>query len=106
MARILKLRTTSRLRLAQPRVVEGVTFWQRIEYPEIPPQPDDFTVPVEPDTRLDTLAVRYYEAAQWQWVIAVRNDIDEWPADLARFQELTIPSPAYVLNVLPKTFIS
>jgi hypothetical protein len=96
----VRLPKTSRLRFAQLGVVDGVEFWDVVDLPEIPRQPDDIVHTVIDVDRIDLLAYRYYEDARLWWVIAVANGIELVPTELNTGDQLRIPAPRYVTQVL------
>ena len=92
----------SRLRFATLAVVDDIEFWDTLDLPEIPEQPDDLVYQVEGFERLDRLAHRYYNDSRLWWVIAVVNDIELVPTEFNVGDKLRIPSPRYVTQVLFK----
>jgi len=92
----------SRLRFGEVVVVDGVEFWEVLDIPDIPPQRDDLIHRVEGPDRIDLLAYRFYQDARLWWVIAVANGMEELPTALNVGDEIRIPSPRYVLQVLFK----
>ena len=97
-----QLRPASRLRFGEKQVIDGVEFWDLLDLPSIPPQPDDIFHTVSGNDRVDTLANRFYEDPGYWWVIAVRNDMEILPTELNSGEEIVIPSPRYVRQVLFK----
>ena len=95
-----RIRLASRLRFGRFQVVDDIEFWDRVEYPLIPEQPDDIQHVVKGFDRLDLLAQRYYQDPILQWVIAVNNGMEIWPTDLNVGSTLRIPAPRYVRDVL------
>jgi hypothetical protein len=98
----VRVQSGSRLRFGEVVVVQGVEFWDVLDIPEIPAQRDDLVHRVIGQDRLDLLAYRYYKDARLWWVIAVANDLEELPTALNVGEDIRIPSPRYVLQVLFK----
>ena len=94
-----KTRLRSRLRFTDFRQVDGISFWARIDYPEIPIQSDDTQHTVRDFDRLDNLAANYYGAAILWPVIAVANELEE-ATSINTGDVLRIPSPRYVRELL------
>lgn len=92
----------SRLRFGKLVSVDGVSFWDVVDIPEIPVQRDDLVHTVLGPDRMDLLAHRFYKDARLWWVIAVANDMEEIPTALNVGEEIRIPSPRYVLQVFFK----
>lgn len=92
----------SRLRFGTLQLVDGVEFWDVLDLPEIPEQPDDLVHQVVGPDRIDLLAWKYYKDARAWWVIAVANGLEELPTDMHVGDFLRIPSPRYVQQVLFK----
>jgi hypothetical protein len=92
----------SRLRFGKVVKADGVEFWEVLDIPEIPAQRDDLVHRVEGPDRLDLIAYRYYQDPRLWWVVAVANDMEEIPTDLNVGDDLRVPSPRYVLQVLFK----
>jgi nucleoid-associated protein YgaU len=90
----------SRQRFSDLFSVDGFEFWDLIDFPTIPVQPDDSQYTVLQTDRLDTLAHKFYNDVIYWWVIAVANDIDEPQSELSLGRVLRIPSPRYVREVL------
>lgn len=81
---------------------EGFDFYDLIDLPEIVPQNDDIKHEVLTTDRIDLLANTYYGDPILKWAIAVRNNLELLPGDLAEGTEIIIPSPRYVRNELFK----
>lgn len=94
------IKKDSRLRFCELRTVDGISFWDVPEYPEILEQPDDVLYTVQGSDRLDNLAHRFYKSSRLKWVIMVANGLELEPSDISEGDVLRIPSPRYVLNVL------
>jgi len=83
--------------------INGVEFWDVVDLPVIPPQPDDIEYTVTGFDRLDLLAERFYRAPQLKWVIMQANGLELEPAEIFEGQVLRIPSPRYVEAQLFRT---
>jgi hypothetical protein len=92
----------SRLRFGEMVSVDGIEFWDVLDLPEMVEQPDDLIHTVVGEERLDLLAWKYYQDARLYWVIAVANDLEELPSQVNAGDELRIPAPRYVTQVLFK----
>jgi hypothetical protein len=92
----------SRLRFTQILTIDGVEFWDMLDLPVIPIQPDDIQYQVQTQDRIDSLAFKFYGDPVLWWVIAYVNKLELVPNDLNVGAELRIPSPSYVQNVLFK----
>jgi len=92
----------SRLRFGKLTTVDGVEFWEVLDIPGIPTQRDDLIHRVMGPDRMDLLAHRFYRDARLWWVIAVANDMEELPTALNVGDDIRIPSPRYVTQVLFK----
>jgi len=98
----VKVRRFSRLRFGELITVDGVEFWDVLDLPTIPEQPDDLQYQVRKPDRIDLLAQRFYKDVRLWWVIAVANDMEIIPTDLNEGDEIRIPSPRYVKQELFK----
>lgn len=76
--------------------LDGFEFWNLLELPTIPSQPDDTTYQVKTGDRIDLIAVQYYGDPILWWVIAVANDMEFIPTDLNVGRVLRIPSSRYI----------
>lgn len=99
----IKVALRSRLRFTDLGTLDGLEFWDLVDLPEIPEQPDDITYQVQGGDRLDHLAVRYYGDPVLWWVLAAANDLEILPTDLNEGDFLRVPSPRYVTQELFKT---
>lgn len=97
------VRRYSRLRFGDFVTVDGVEFWDVLDLPTIPEQPDDVVYTITGADRLDMLAYRYYKDARLWWVIAVANDMEDVVAEFNAGTQLRIPSPRYVTQQLFKS---
>jgi len=98
----VSVQSGSRLRFGELTEVDGVEFWEVLDLPAIPTQKDDLVHRVIGADRLDLLAHRYYQDSRLWWAIAVANDMEEVPTELNVGDEIRIPSPRYVTQVLFK----
>lgn len=92
----VKIRPNSRLRFGNYGTIDGIEFWDQIEYPTVVEQPDDLQHTVLQPDRLDTIARQYYGDPVLKWIIALVNDIEIEPTELNTGSLLRIPSPRYV----------
>jgi hypothetical protein len=93
----------SRLRFADLGVVDGIEFWDLVDLPEVPGQPDDISYQVQGGDRVDRLATRFYGDPLLWWVIASVNGMEILPTDLNEGDFIRIPAPRFVLQELFKT---
>jgi hypothetical protein len=100
MAATITLKKNSRLRFAQLLLLDGVTFWNLLDMPAMPTQPDDIQYQVLATDRIDTIANQFYGDPVLWWVIAAANNIEIVPTQLNAGQTLRIPSPRFVLGAL------
>jgi len=98
-----RVRSHSRLRFSRWTVVDGIEFWDLLEYPELLEQVDDIQHTVVAHDRLDLLADQYYGDSRFKFVIALANDIELEPTDFNVGDTLRIPSPRYVREVWQPT---
>ena len=97
------IRPHSRLQFSELLVSDSnVEFWDLVSFPTIPTQPDDIYYVVQGSDRIDTLAYKFYNDPVLWWVIAYANDMYLLPTDLSIGDQITIPSPRYVLQFLFK----
>lgn len=90
----------SRLRFAEVAYVDGYEFFDLLDLPEIPQQPDDEFYIVRGTDRIDLLAnSRYGDPVLW-WVIARANNLELLPVQLTVGSQIRIPSARYVQQVL------
>lgn len=99
---MIRVQQGSRLRFGRVLTIDEVEFWDVLDIPEIPAQVDDLIHQVVGADRLDLLAYRYYSDPRLWWVIAVANDREEIPTELNVGEDIRIPSPRYVSQVLFK----
>jgi len=91
---------TSRLSFSEPLSIDGIEFWDRVEFPTLIDQPDDFFYDVqEPDT-IEILAHRFYGDVRLWWVIAIANDMELPPFGMNAGTTIQIPSTRFVLGEL------
>jgi hypothetical protein len=96
----VKVPRFSRLRFGELVDVDGVQFWDVLDLPEIPEQPDDLLYAIQGFDRIDLLAYRFYRDPRLWWVIAVANGLEDIPTEFNEGSMIRIPSPRYVLQVL------
>lgn len=97
-----KVVQNSRLRFADFVLVDGTEFFDVLDLPEIPEQPDDITYRVKDGERFDLLAQRFYGDPVLWWVIAAANNIELPPFGFHIGATLRIPSPIFVTQRLFK----
>ena len=90
----------SRLRFSEFLSLDGFEFWDFVDLPTIPEQPDDLLYQSKSVDRLDTLAYSFYGDPIYWWVIAAANDLELIEAELNLGTILRIPSPRYVKEIL------
>lgn len=90
----------SRLRFTELLTVNGVEFWDLVDFPTVPEQPDDLQYQVVANDRLDTLADQFYGSSIFWWIIAVANGMDLIEVELNIGAVLRVPSPRYVRESL------
>ena len=90
----------SRLRFSEYLSVDGFEFWDFVDVPTIPEQPNDLLYQVRSSDRLDILAHRFYGDAIYLWVIAAANNLELIEAELNLGAILRIPAPRYVKEIL------
>lgn len=90
----------SRLRFSELLIAGGVEFWDFIDFPTVPEQPDDLQYQVTGVDRIDTLASKFYGNPIFWWVIAVANGMELVEVELNVGAVLRIPSPRYVRDIL------
>ena len=96
----VRVKKRSWLRFGELAKIDGIEFWDIVDLPTIPEQPDDIQHVVEAHDRFDLLANRYYGDPVTKWVILVANGLELEPSDLNEGDVLRIPAPRYVLNQL------
>lgn len=90
----------SRLRFAALGIIDGVEFWDLLDLPALPEQPDDISYQTQGGDRLDRIASRFYGDPVLWWVIAAANNLEILPTDLNDGVFLRIPSPRFVIQQL------
>lgn len=98
----IRVQAGSRMRFGKVVTIQGVEFWDVLDIPEIPEQRDDLVHRVIGSDRIDLIAYKYYNDARLWWVIAVANEMEELPTELNAGDDIRIPSPRYVTQVLFK----
>lgn len=92
----------SRLRFGEVRTLEGIEFFDVLDLPLIPAQPDDLSYTVLDSDRIDVLAYKFYGSPTLWWVIAAVNGLEILPTELHAGALLRIPSPRFVTQELFK----
>ena len=104
MAKAPPLQRSSWLRLCEYTSADSLeatyNYFEIAEYPDIEAQDDDLLRTVQSVDRIDRLATEYYGDPRLWWVIAVRNGWDQPMVCLRPGEEITIPSPRYVREVV------
>lgn len=100
--RRIRLRPNSRARYSSLYYKGDFEWFGQPEYPEFPPADDDTFIQVTKTTQIDGLAQRYYNTPELWFVIALANEIELWPSDVAIGQSLRIPSQRTVDSILGK----
>jgi hypothetical protein len=96
----VKVTRFSRLRFGRLAQVDGIEFWDVLDLPTIPEQLDDIVHAITDADRIDLLAHKYYRDSRLWWVIAVANDMEDIPTEFNVGDEIRIPAPRYVTQVL------
>lgn len=107
MAKAPQIRKTSRLKFTMflpdsDGDQEGFDFFDLLDLPSIPPQPDDLKYTVLTTDRIDSIATKFYGDPVLWWVVALANDFEILPDDLQEGDEIIIPSPRFVNSDLFK----
>lgn len=98
----VSVRLRSRLRFGNLIQIDGFEFWDLLQLPTIPPQPDDILYQVKDTDRIDLLAFKFYGDSILWWVLAVANNLEFLPTDFNTVSVLRVPSQRYVQQVLFK----
>lgn len=103
MAELPKINKTSRLNFTKylPDISlnqNGFSFWDLIDFPEIPIRNDDIGYEVLEGDRADSLATKYYGDPEYWFVIALGNNLELLPVELIPGNKIRIPSPVYIKN--------
>lgn len=96
----VRVSKTSRLRFGKLLYVGAIECWEVLDLPKITPQADDLLYTVKDQDRIDLLATKFYGDPVLWWIIAAANDLEILPTHLNTGDQLTIPSPRYVTQVL------
>ena len=91
MALEVRISNHSELAHAQLYQIDGVTFWGRLEVPNIQPDQSDVRHTLTENDRMDYLASRYYGDPRLKYVIMKLNDMWLEPNDLIPGVEIRIP---------------
>lgn len=95
----IRVASHSRLRFGQSLLVDGIEFFDTVDFPAVERQTDDIEYVVSSTDRIDTLAANFYGDPVLWWVIAVANDMEDLPGALNQGDVLRIPAPRYVLQM-------
>ena len=92
------------LNFAELLQYQGTIFWDTPELPEIVPQDNDTYLEVDDqyEGRPDLIAFDKYGDVHLWWVIALANNLEDLPGDVAFGKLLRIPNKAYVESLLAK----
>jgi nucleoid-associated protein YgaU len=102
----VNIKNFSRLQFGTLLNIDGFEFWDLLQLPDIPPQPDDTFYTVLGTDRIDTLANKFYGNPILWWVLALANDLELLPTDLNVGSVLRVPSQRYVQKVLFKKAVT
>ena len=105
----LRIDPNSYLLFSELLNVDGVEFWDLVQFPVITPQDDDMFITIGVSTqgqfisndesiRPDLLSLRLYGNPQLWWVIALRNNFELMPSELNLGETIICPSPRYVFE--------
>ena len=98
--RRINLRANSRARYSTLFFKGDFEWFGQPDYPEFQPADDDEFIQVTKTTQIDGLAQRKYKDPALWFVIALANNIELWPSDVAIGQTLRIPSKRNVDSIL------
>lgn len=76
------------------------SYFELADLPAIDPQDDDLLRTIQSTDRLDRLAFEFYGDHRLWWVIATRNGWDQPMTSLHPGEEIVIPSPRLVREVI------
>jgi len=110
----VEINPSSYLLFSQLLNVDGIQFWDLVDFPDIFPQDDDIFVTIgegvlgainssDEAIRTDLLSNRIYNTPQLWWVIALRNNFEVVPNEFKLGAQIVVPSSRYVFQeILPK----
>jgi nucleoid-associated protein YgaU len=90
----------SRLKHATLVSLDGIEFWSRPRYPDLPLSTGDIYHTVEAEQRIDTIARTYYKNEKLWWIIAHANNMFVLPCELEMGARIRIPDPRVVRKLL------
>jgi hypothetical protein len=104
-----KLDANSYLFFSQIFDVDGVEFWDLVDFPEVFPQDDDIEIVIgkgevgsiisdDESIRPDLISYRIYGTPNLWWIIALRNGFEIIPSELKSGETILVPSPRYVFQ--------
>ena len=99
----VRISPSSRLRFADLRIIDEITFWDIVDLPTFVPSDKDIRHTVQGFDRIDLIADKYYQDPALWWVVAWANDIEIVPTELNENDILIIPDPAFVQSGLFST---
>ena len=88
----------SRLQFANLVSVNDRTFWDLPIIPPLIPQDDDISYQWDELDVPEVISNRFYQDPSMFWIIALRNNLSEWPSTLKTGDLLVIPSPRYIFE--------
>lgn len=94
------IKNTSRLNMADLKVIDNIEFWDILDLPVYVPLSTDVRHVVSDGDRLDLIANLYYQNYALDWVIAWANDLELLPVDLIINTTLYIPSITFIKSNL------
>ena len=96
----VNIKNMSRLQFGTLLSIDGFEFWDLLQLPTIPPQPDDVYYTVLGPDRIDTIANKFYGNPILWWVLALANSLELIPSDISPGAVLRVPSARFVQKVL------
>lgn len=99
----VKIKLNSYLRFSDLITVDGIELWDVCILPDekiLTPRTGDIDYKVKGTDRIDLLAFKHYGDPVLWWVIAVGNQMEDLPTDLAEGVTIRIPDPKYVKEQL------
>jgi len=90
----------SRLKHAALVSLDGIEFWSRPKYPDLPVSTADIYHTVEDGQRIDIIARIYYKNEKLWWVIAHANNMFDLPPEIQVGQKIRIPDTRTVRKLL------
>jgi hypothetical protein len=94
----VSVKNNSRLAFGELLELDGYEFWNLLELPVIPSQPDDTTYQIKTGDRIDLLAFTIYGNSILWWVLAVANGMEFLPTDFNVGRVIRVPSSRFILQ--------